>query len=53
MDKQFVLPGKMRDALISFLRTMPMEQVEEPVTLLRSLKPLNEPPAPPVLDTPA
>ena len=58
MEKQYLLPGKLRDALVSFLRTMPMETVEEPVTMLRGLKPLNEPtrtdpPTPPLLDTPA
>jgi hypothetical protein len=55
LEKQYILPGKLRDALINFLRSMAMETVEEPVTLLRSLRaaddaPRAEPPVPEATD---
>ena len=59
MEKQYVLPAGLRDALIAFLmREMPMAQAEEPVNHLRRLQQIPtpaepEPPAPALLDTPA
>lgn len=43
METNYILPGKLRDALISFFRkNMNMEAAEGPVNDLRALKPLQE-----------
>lgn len=36
--KLLLLPEEMRNALVQFLMTMPMSQVEQPVAHLRSLQ---------------
>lgn len=42
MEKQYILPAGLRDSLINFLRTMPMEAVEQPVVMLRSLQTVED-----------
>lgn len=44
MEKMYLIPGNVRDALISFLASqMPMVAAEEPVSHLRSLQEYHPP----------